>query len=258
MVTWRGRFGLLAIALFFAFGTSCFPMKRAPRTSVSAAGGYSRAEHETLDCGSNPVQRHHQYGGLVEVRHETDFGLTAGGRGQLLAGELDESVDLMRDPDLSPYFIPGIGGFVGYDFPFVGGEFGLTGVADFDTPRDQQAFIVVPYARGRFGDYELVSLEAQVGSRTAFAFDTRLLALGVGLRQPWLDLHAGLGFGGRLMVDQERGGIIIGSRHTLDFTVYLEGELEVVDRFWITFGGQIGEQWPTALLGVRYDIEAED
>lgn len=255
MPLWRGRIGLLAIALFFAV-SGCFPLKRAPRTSISAAGGYSRAEHETLDCGSDPIQRHHQYGGLVEVRRETDFGLTAGGRGLLLAGELDESVNFAPNADFSPYFAPGLGGFVGYDFPFAGGEVGLTGVVDFDTPRNQQAFLVVPYALGRLGDYDLVSLEAQVGSRTAFAFDTRLFALGLGLRQPWIDLHAGLGFGGRLMVDQARGGLIIGSRHRLDFTVYLEGQLEVVDRFWVTFGGQIGEQWPTAMLGLRYDFEA--
>src|SRR6476646_3123893 len=107
MGLWPGRLGLLAIALFFAVGTSCFPLKRESRTSISAAGGYSRAEHETLDCDTTPIQRHDQYGAIVEVRHETTYGLNAGGRGQLLVGELDESVNLTPKPGLSPYYLPG-------------------------------------------------------------------------------------------------------------------------------------------------------
>ena len=119
-------------------------------------------------------------------------------------------------------------------------EGGLTLVAHPNAPRDKGDFFLLPYARGRVGDYDFMSFEAQVGSETAFAFDTRAFAVGLALRQPWIDLHAGLGIGGRLMVDQERGGIVVGSRNTFDWIVYLEGEVELVDRFWVTFGGQIG------------------
>jgi hypothetical protein len=254
--------GLALIALGFVTGFSCGTVQRKPRTSIAAAGGYSRVQHETFNCGDpDPIQRHEQWGGVAEVAREESRGARFGGRGVLLRGNYTGGEDIVRDPDSSPYWVPGLGGFGGYDLRYFGAEGGLMVLVYPQAKRGQQGFFFVPYARIRFGDYDLLSGEFQVGSATAFIFDTRLVALGVVLRQPGFELHAGGSLGGRVLIDQETGtdSFLFGTREALDldFMFYFEGEVQLVDRLRLTLGGQIGEQLPMALLGLRYDVAVE-
>src|SRR5688572_27233900 len=118
----HSRLLLLLTALGFAFGPSCASLQRKPRTSLAVAGGYSRVEHETFDCGAEePIQRHTQVGGVAEVQAEERSGARYGGRAALLRGHYDQGQDIQPDPDRSPYWLPGLGGFGGWDSRYFGG-----------------------------------------------------------------------------------------------------------------------------------------
>ena len=256
------RLGLALIALGFVTGFSCGTVQRKPRTSIAAAGGYSRVENETFNCGDpDPIQRHEQWGGVAEVAREEPRGARFGGRGMLLRGNYTGGEDITVDADRSPYWVSGLGGFGGYDLRYFRAEAGMTLLVYPQAARGQQGLFVMPYAKVRFGDYELLSGEAQFGSPTGALFDTRLVALGIVLRQPLFELHAGASFGGRVIIDQGRGNdsFLYATRESLDldFMAYFEGEVQLVDRLRLTLGGQFGQQLPTALLGLRYDLPVE-
>jgi hypothetical protein len=255
---WVSRGGLWACALLIALGPSCTSVVRKPRTALGASAAYSGAEDVGFSCDDEPPsQRHTQVGGTVELSRFSEQSDYQSGRVTVLTGSLDESANVSVDPSRSPYWITGLSGTAGWDFDHFGHELG-------------GGFLFVPQAAGgndnwispslyyrlRAGLFDGPALEAQLGSRQMFLFDTRLFSAGLRLGQPWIELHMGVAAGGRLMVNQGRDEppFLLGTRGNLDAMFYADGEVEVAPRWRIAFGVQLGRQLPTATLGASYDL----
>lgn len=251
------RAGLWLCALSIAFGPSCVSVARKERTALGVEGGYSYVEDEGFSCGDEPpVQRHDQVGGTVELEHLGPGSHHYGGRVTALVGSLDDS-NFLPDSSRDPYVLTGLGASTGWDFEYVGHEFGLNLVLAPQAVGETDSFLTgMPFYRLRIGAYTGLSAELQAGSRTGLLFDTRMLSAGLRAGESWLELHMGAAVGARLMVNQERGSpaLLFGTRETLDAMFYADGEVALDPCWRIRVGLQLGQQFPTVTLGASREL----
>ena len=251
------RSGLWACALLIAFGPSCVSVVRQERTALRGAAAYSHAEDEAFSCDdAPPVQRHHQVGGSAELTHYTPEAHYYGGRTSVLVGSLEDS-NFVPDESRSPYALIGFGATTGWDLEYFGHELGLNVVFAPQAVGRASAWITgMPYYRLRMGAYDGLAAELQAGSRSGLLFDTRVLAAGIRGGSDMMELHMGAALGARLMVDQERHStaILFGTRESLDWTFYADGEVALNPCWRVLFALQLGQQLPLVMLGIGHEL----
>lgn len=251
------RGGLWACALLIAFGPSCVSVVRQERTALAGMAAYSHAEDEAFSCDDEPpIQRQHQVGGTAELTRYTKEAHYYGGRTGVLVGSLEDS-NFLPDESRSPYGMVGFGAMTGWDFEYVGHELGLSVVFVPQAVGRASSWITgMPYYRLRIGAYDGLAAELQAGSRSGLMFDTRFMAAGLRAGTSVLELHMGASLGGRMMVNQERNSsaLLFGTRESLDWMFYTDGEVALDPCWRLLFGVQLGQQLPLVMIGASRDL----
>ena len=251
------RAGLWLVAGAIAFGPSCGGIQRKPRTVLGGSAAYAHSEDVGFSYDDEPpIQRQHQLGGIAELTRVSGEENYQTGRAVVLAGTLERSENFIVDDSRDPYWIVGLGGAAGWDYTYVGHEFGLNLVLVPQGVQLDSWITGVPYYRLRIGPHDSFAAELQAGSQRGLLFETRMFSGGMRMVQGRSELHIGAAVGGRLMVSQERKSsvLLLGTRESLDAMFYTQGVIELSPRWSLRFDVEIGQQLPSLSLGVGYDL----
>jgi hypothetical protein len=248
-----GRAGshVLCVLVLWATGQACQSLEhRAERTALRADVLYGIAEDDGDDDDSwGSYQRHQQYGGHVEIRHERGTGFVGGGRVTVLQGEVLEARDFGLEETEPPTYVPcSFGGWLGADWRRFGFEVALSGVRSWPP---------IPAARLRTGDLDVWWVEVALLPDDPLLY-FNFLSAGAGVRGDAFRARAGATMYGRLMLKHsEHSGDILTPGYPssgLPYGAYVDVEYDLPSRLGLGLSAVLGSQ-PAGRFGVIWRFE---